>query len=113
MFYRCAGEVAMQANNNICGVGIAYNAKIGGIRMLDGMVTDRVEAEAFSFKNNYIHIYSSSWGPSDDGRTVEGPGLMASRAFEKAIIEVKLRNSHNTRFESQWATSMVGQPSSS
>ena len=27
---RCAGEVAAQANNSICGVGVAYNAKIGG-----------------------------------------------------------------------------------
>lgn len=27
---RCAGEVAAQANNTICGVGVAYNAKIGG-----------------------------------------------------------------------------------
>lgn len=27
---RCAGEVAAVANNNICGVGVAYNAKIGG-----------------------------------------------------------------------------------
>lgn len=28
---RCAGEVAMQANNSKCGVGIAYNAGIGGM----------------------------------------------------------------------------------
>lgn len=27
---RCAGEVAAVANNKICGVGVAYNAKIGG-----------------------------------------------------------------------------------
>jgi proprotein convertase subtilisin/kexin type 5 len=27
---RCAGEVAAVAFNNICGVGIAYNASIGG-----------------------------------------------------------------------------------
>ena len=27
---RCAGEVAAMANNSICSVGIAYNAKIGG-----------------------------------------------------------------------------------
>ena len=30
----------------MCGVGIAYNAKIGGIRMLDGRVTDLLESEA-------------------------------------------------------------------
>lgn len=27
---RCAGEVAAVASNGICGVGVAYNAKIGG-----------------------------------------------------------------------------------
>ncbi|XP_055355471.1 neuroendocrine convertase 1-like [Paramacrobiotus metropolitanus] len=84
---RCAGEVAMQANNNVCGVGIAYDARIGGVRMLDGTVTDRVEAESFSFNNDYIDIYSSSWGPSDNGRTVEKPGSMAARALEKGVKE--------------------------
>lgn len=29
---RCAGEVAAAANNGVCGVGVAYNAKIGGKR---------------------------------------------------------------------------------
>lgn len=28
---RCAGEVAAVAFNEFCGVGIAYNAKIGGL----------------------------------------------------------------------------------
>lgn len=27
---RCAGEIAMQANNRKCGVGVAYNSKVGG-----------------------------------------------------------------------------------
>jgi len=27
---RCAGEVAAQANNGICSVGVAYDAGIGG-----------------------------------------------------------------------------------
>ena len=27
---RCAGEVAAEANNSVCCVGVAYNAKIGG-----------------------------------------------------------------------------------
>ena len=29
--FRCAGEVAAVAFNDVCGVGIAYNASIGGI----------------------------------------------------------------------------------
>lgn len=28
---RCAGEVSASANNNICGVGVAYNSKVAGV----------------------------------------------------------------------------------
>lgn len=84
---RCAGEIAMVANNSMCGVGIAYNAKIGGVRMLDGRVTDSVEAEAIAFNHKYVDIYSASWGPNDDGQTVEGPGKLAQKAFELGIKE--------------------------
>ncbi|KAJ8380739.1 hypothetical protein SKAU_G00015170 [Synaphobranchus kaupii] len=84
---RCAGEIAMQANNNKCGVGVAYNAKVGGIRMLDGIVTDAIEASSIGFNPNHIDIYSASWGPNDDGKTVEGPGRLAQKAFEYGIQE--------------------------
>jgi proprotein convertase subtilisin/kexin type 1 len=77
----------MVANNSFCGVGIAFNAKIGGVRMLDGRVTDRIEAQAIAFRHKVIDIYSSSWGPNDDGRTVEGPGTLATEAFIKGITE--------------------------
>ncbi len=33
----------MVANNSICGVGIAHGASIGGVRMLDGRIDDRIE----------------------------------------------------------------------
>lgn len=36
----------MTANNVKCGVGVAWGAKVGGVRMLDGRITDRVEGEA-------------------------------------------------------------------
>ena len=58
--------------------------------MLDGRVTDRVEAESLSLNPQYIDIYSASWGPSDDGTTVEGPGTLASAAFANGIAKVKL-----------------------
>lgn len=32
---RCAGEVAAARDNDICGVGVAYDSKVAGIRMLD------------------------------------------------------------------------------
>ncbi|XP_069502806.1 proprotein convertase subtilisin/kexin type 4 [Ambystoma mexicanum] len=83
---RCAGEVAAVANNGICGAGIAYNAKIGGVRMLDGVITDIVEARSLSLRPQHIHIYSASWGPEDDGKTVDGPGMLAMEAFYRGIV---------------------------
>ncbi|KAF1519985.1 Neuroendocrine convertase 1, partial [Eudyptes sclateri] len=82
---RCAGEIAMQANNRKCGVGVAYNSKVGGIRMLDGIVTDAIEASSIGFNPEHVDIYSASWGPNDDGKTVEGPGRLAQKAFEYGI----------------------------
>nr|RLV76681.1 hypothetical protein DV515_00016740 [Chloebia gouldiae] len=84
---RCAGEVAAVANNGICGAGVAYNAKIGGVRMLDGSIMDIVEAQALSLQPQYIHIYSASWGPEDDGRTVDGPGVLAEAAFHRGVVQ--------------------------
>lgn len=78
---RCAGEIAAKLNNSVCGVGVAFNCRIGGIRLLDGKVTDRLEAEALSFNSNYIDIFSASWGPLDDGKTVDGPGVLAKQAL--------------------------------
>ncbi|XP_063311099.1 proprotein convertase subtilisin/kexin type 5 isoform X1 [Pelobates fuscus] len=82
---RCAGEVAATANNSHCTVGIAFNAKIGGVRMLDGDVTDMVEAKSLSLNPQHVHIYSASWGPDDDGKTVDGPASLAREAFENGI----------------------------
>ena len=82
---RCAGEVAANANNSVCAVGVAFDARVGGIRMLDGDVTDAVEARSLSFNPDHIDIYSASWGPDDDGRTVDGPGELAAKAFENGI----------------------------
>ncbi|TNN13562.1 Proprotein convertase subtilisin/kexin type 6 [Schistosoma japonicum] len=87
---RCAGQIAAQGNNSICVVGIAYNAQIGGIRMLDGYITDRVEAETLHFRQDYIDIYSGSWGPEDSGKLYEGPGILAQSAFQQGIVTVSL-----------------------
>ncbi|XP_065555709.1 proprotein convertase subtilisin/kexin type 4 isoform X5 [Lathamus discolor] len=82
---RCAGEVAAAANNQLCGAGVAYNASIGGVRMLDGPITDMVEAQSLSLRSQHIHIYSASWGPKDDGKTVDGPGVLAAAAFHRGV----------------------------
>ncbi|KAK3097564.1 hypothetical protein FSP39_010877 [Pinctada imbricata] len=82
---RCAGEVAAKANNTKCIIGAAFNARIGGVRMLDGDVSDAVEAASLSFNKSHIDIYSASWGPDDDGRVVDGPGRLARQAFLDGI----------------------------
>eukprot|EP00118_Oscarella_pearsei_P006471 m.29220 g.29220 ORF g.29220 m.29220 type:complete len:693 (+) comp31150_c0_seq3:24-2102(+) len=83
---RCAGEVS-SAKNGVCGIGVAFNSKIGGVRMLDGTVTDAVEAKSLSLNPQHIDIYSSSWGPDDDGMTVDGPGRLAQRAFLEGVTK--------------------------
>ncbi|VDD91762.1 unnamed protein product [Enterobius vermicularis] len=84
---RCAGEVAAVAGNEYCGVGIAYLAKVGGVRMLDGPVSDSIEAASLSLNQDHIDIYSASWGPEDDGKTFDGPGPLAREAFYRGIKE--------------------------
>lgn len=85
---RCAGEIAMEANNAKCGVGVAFNVSIGGVRMLDGPVSDRVEASSLIYALDLVDIYSASWGPSDDGKTVEGPGKLVRQALYRGVKEV-------------------------
>lgn len=53
--------------------------------MLDGDVTDMVEAKSLSLQPQHIDIYSASWGPDDDGKTVDGPASLARQAFENGI----------------------------
>lgn len=128
----CAAVIAAEGNNGQCGVGLAYNARIGGeinIQVvfeekyifcphLSGQVTeirrkqtlslilglfliclgirlfvdkkapDDKEAKALKFKRDYIDIYSNSWGPSDKGFEVEGPGTKTLKALKEGAEEV-------------------------
>lgn len=59
-----------------------------GVRMLDGEVTDVVEAQSLSLNPQHIDIYSASWGPEDDGKTVDGPAKLAKEAFLRGVTEV-------------------------
>uniref|UniRef100_A0A3B3BUC8 SPC3 n=1 Tax=Oryzias melastigma TaxID=30732 RepID=A0A3B3BUC8_ORYME len=81
----CAGMIAAAANNSLCTVGVSFRARIGGVRMLAGDVTDIVEAQSLSFRPQYIDIYLASWGPEDDGATVEGPGYLTRLALQNSV----------------------------
>jgi hypothetical protein len=54
--------------------------------MLDGHVTDRVEAEALAFNHKYVDIYSASWGPNDDGRTVGDDDIEKNKTMKMLIV---------------------------
>lgn len=61
-----------------------------GIRMLDGDVTDSVEAMSLSYNRDHIDVYSASWGPDDNGKTVDGPGPLARQAFRDGVLMVRI-----------------------
>lgn len=81
---RCAGEIAA-VKNGVCGVGVAYDAKIGGIRILSKVITDEDEAVAMNYAFQQNQIYSCSWGPPDDGRSMDAPGILIKKAMVNAI----------------------------
>ena len=81
---RCAGEVAA-GKNSVCGLGVAWSSKISGIRILSKPIDDADEASAVNFAFQDNHIYSCSWGPPDDGMTMEAPGVLIRRAMVNGV----------------------------
>lgn len=79
-----AGCVAA-APNAYCGVGVAPAAKVSGIRLIAAATVDATEAAALSYKIQDNQIFTSSWGPFDDGNRYEGPGPALKAAFEQSV----------------------------
>ena len=51
---------------------------------------DMDEALALGHYSDIIEIYSNSWGPSDNGFTVSGPGTLLLRTFAAGVREVHI-----------------------
>lgn len=81
---RCAGEIAA-VRNEVCGVGMAYDSKVAGIRILSKAISDEDEATAINYHFQENQIYSCSWGPQDDGATMEAPGILIQRAMVNGV----------------------------
>ncbi|KAG0039700.1 pheromone processing endoprotease, partial [Gryganskiella cystojenkinii] len=81
---RCAGEIAA-AKNDLCGLGVAYGAKVAGLRILSGQITDVDEAAALNYNFHENHIYSCSWGPPDDGQSMDAPKGVVLEAMINGI----------------------------
>ena len=81
---RCAGEIAAGRNSH-CGLGVAYGARVSGIRILSGLVTFTQQAAATTYAYQTNDIYSCSWGPPDDGMAMEGPNPIVKDAIVKGV----------------------------
>ncbi|TFK76259.1 hypothetical protein BDN72DRAFT_954035 [Pluteus cervinus] len=81
---RCAGQVAA-GKNGVCGLGIAYESRVSGVRILSGAITDVDEAAALNYGYQEVDIYSCSWGPPDNGQSMEGPAYLIRKAVVNGI----------------------------
>lgn len=81
----CAGFIAARGGNGIGITGAAPLARLLGVRLLGGSVTDLNEAAALGRRPDVVQISSNSWGPDDDGATVSGPGSATLAAMRSAV----------------------------
>ena len=82
---RCAGQIVGQPND-LCGVGVAFEAKVAGIRMLSKPIKSGDEAKILSYHLDENHIFSCSWGPFDTGNTMEMPDLLNFKSLINGIL---------------------------
>ena len=82
-----AGVAAAVGNNTIGVSGAAPRAGLAGLLLIACSTTDVREGNTLSHENQNIDIYSNSWGPSDNGRTVEAPGPLMLAAFENDVAQ--------------------------
>ncbi len=76
----CAGIAAGVGGNGLGISGAAPAAGLVGLRLL-GATTDINEADALTRSDGVIDIRSNSWGPSDLGTELEGPGALTKAAM--------------------------------
>lgn len=76
-----AGVAAARGNNLIGVSGAAPEAQIIGERLIEGATDDTIESLALSYQRNTADIYSNSWGPSDNGAVLAGPGPLLLASF--------------------------------
>ncbi|MCI0555559.1 MAG: S8 family serine peptidase, partial [Anaerolineae bacterium] len=64
---------------------VAPFSTLVGLRLIGGPSTDAMEANAFNHEMQAIDLKNNSWGPSDNGMTLEGPGPLAQAALANSV----------------------------
>mmetsp|Transcript_31363 Transcript_31363/g.87974 ORF Transcript_31363/g.87974 Transcript_31363/m.87974 type:complete len:763 (+) Transcript_31363:261-2549(+) len=84
----CAG-VAGAKENNVCGVGVAPRSEFASVKVLGSKpMTASMEASALTYgltDDRGVDVYSCSWGPSDDGFTMEALTKVVEAALELGV----------------------------
>ena len=77
-FFQCCCEAQL-----FHAVGLSFSV---GIQLfVTSNASDHEEARAFYREDvnpSKVDIFSNSWGPTDNGRTIRGPGKLAREAFK-------------------------------
>ena len=81
-----AGVAAGVGDNNLGVSGSAPMAGLAGLKLIACSTTDIRESSALGHERQDIDIYSNSWGPSDDGETLQGPGPLMMAAMENDAL---------------------------
>ncbi len=81
-----AGVAAARGNNGIGVSGSAPEAGLAGLRLISAPSSDLQEANALTYFNNNVDIYSNSWGPFDNG-TMDAAGPLAMAALEQTATQ--------------------------
>lgn len=97
-----SASMAAGADNQVCGLGVAPLADLSITKLLGSYaMTDADEASALARLPNAT-VQSNSWGPYDDGRTLQMPGALAAAALQHqfdhgGIVVFAAGNGHEMR----------------
>lgn len=82
--------IAAARNNGVGIAGVAFDAKLAGLRLIALAETDTQDAAAMLHSNTLIHIKNCSWGAPDcdsSGVVLEGPGPLMRAALSQGVAQ--------------------------
>ncbi|XKL62602.1 hypothetical protein PGB90_002435 [Kerria lacca] len=83
---KTGGVVGMLKNNGYCGVGVAPEVTLGAIRLIGPKPSnDEKDGAALLFRNGNVDIVNNSWGPQDNGITVQNLGEVTRAALKTGV----------------------------
>ena len=62
---------------------------VTGLRLDLSFTYDLTQASILGFQDNYVDVYSNSWGPLETGFTVGGPGYLTRETLKYEAEHVR------------------------